>query len=59
MAQADEMDRQHRSWMDVTATAMHRVHSASGYKGAARGPLIRPQVMTGQKAKDGDDKGSG
>lgn len=50
MSQDNELDRQHRNWMDVTATAMHAVHSASGYKGAARKPLIRPQVPAGGKA---------
>ncbi|MFC6673821.1 hypothetical protein [Marinobacterium aestuariivivens] len=44
MSQDDDLNRQHRNWMDVTATALHPVHSASGYKGPARKPLIRPQL---------------
>jgi len=42
MSNSDDYDKQHRNWMDVTGTAMHPVHSASGYKGESRRALIRP-----------------
>ncbi len=57
MASTDEQDRQHRNWMDVTGTALHLVHSASGYKGAPRRPLIRPRPAPSEQGSDAAKKG--
>ncbi|GGO87108.1 hypothetical protein GCM10011348_39530 [Marinobacterium nitratireducens] len=57
MASNDDHDRQHRNWMDVTGTALHPVHSASGYKGAPRRPLIRPRPAPSQQETGAAQKG--
>ncbi|NVK42162.1 MAG: hypothetical protein HWE39_13055 [Oceanospirillaceae bacterium] len=57
MSNTQEQDQQHRNWMDVTGTAMHQVHSASGYKGAARRPLIRPLQLPPEEKAPAKKKG--
>lgn len=57
MSNTDDHDQQHRNWMDVTGTAMHPIHSASGYKGAPRRPLIRPQFPSSEQGAKSKKKG--
>jgi len=57
MSNTSDQDRQHRNWMDVTGTALHPIHSASGYKGEPRRPLIRPHFPQSSQGPRPDRKG--